>query len=88
MKQEPIIHYVLQTNFGDFIGTGGVIPTKIKYESDPDYAARWDDVSRAFRAADSINNRFITEKKYDLRVRVVERKVTVEYKAINDFPKM
>lgn len=88
MKTEPIIHYILQTNFSDFIGTGGLIPTKIRYQKDPDFAARWDDLSRATHAADAINNHFRTEGKYDLRVRVVERKVTVEYKAINDFPKM
>lgn len=87
MKTEPIIHYVFQTNFGDFIGTGGVIPTAIKYEKNPDFARRWDHMSTACNAADSINNRFITEGKYDLRVRVVERKVTVEYNVINDFPK-
>ena len=88
MRTEPIIHYILQTNFNEFIGTGGLIPTKIRYQKDPDFAARWDDLSHATHAANIINNYFHTEGKYDLRVRVVERKVTVEYKVINDFPKM
>ena len=92
MKKEPIIQYILQTNFGEFIGAGGVIPSKIKYEKDPDLAAHWDDVSQAFRAADAINNRFIAETSIqrgsDIRVRVVESKVTVQYKTINEFPKM
>lgn len=92
MKKEPIIQYILQTNFGEFIGTGGAIPSKIKYEKDPDRAAHWDDDFQAFRAADAINNRFIAETSIkrgsDIRVRVVEREVTVRYKAINEFPKM
>ena len=91
MKNEHIVHYILQTNFGEFIGTHGVIPTKINYEKNPDYARRWDDVSRAFRAADAINARFIAETSIkrgsDIRVRVVAREVTVKYKPINEFPK-
>ena len=86
MKNEPIVHYILQTNFGDFIGTRGVIPTKINYEQDPDYARRWDILERALQAADAINVRFRTEGKYDLRVRVVAREVTVKYKPISEFP--
>lgn len=87
MKNEPIIHYILQTNFGDFIGTDGVIPTRIRYQKDPDYARRWDILERALEAAYTINAHFRAEGKYDLRVRVVERKVTVKYKPISEFPK-
>lgn len=86
MKNKPVIDYILQTNFGDFIGDGFPYPTKLKLERDPNYAAHWNNADQASHMAESINNRFRTESN-ETRVAVVCRKVHTSYKLINEFPK-
>lgn len=92
MKNTSNVDYIIQTNFGDFIGERSIFPTKLGYVQDPNMAAHWDTMDRAARVAESINNRFIAETSIkrgsDIRVAVVCREVRTSYKLINEFPKI